>query len=175
MNRILIAVLMVIATVLGLASSARGIWEVYPEGAWPKTWPQPLESLRKRSETIQGSEANLIIHGIPFAKREDFEAAWPHILKVKSKGAPIVLVRAPLKHWHFDKIKAGLLIHSPPLENGKPTEPETPIEGVQDFNMRWMRTVYLELAVDGQIVDLNRIALPADTPIIDRRFESPAK
>ena len=26
--------------------------------------------------------------------------------------------------------------------------------------------------IDGDIVDLNRISLPADTPIIDKRFES---
>ena len=28
-----------------------------------------------------------------------------------------------------------------------------------------------ELAVDGKIVDLNRIELPGDTPIIDERFQ----
>jgi len=26
--------------------------------------------------------------------------------------------------------------------------------------------------VDGKVVDLNRIALPADTPVIDRRFQN---
>ena len=30
---------------------------------------------------------------IPFIKREDFESAWPHLLKVKSKGAPLILMR----------------------------------------------------------------------------------
>lgn len=34
-----------------------------------------------------------------------------------------------------------------------------------------MNTTYMELAVDGNIVDLNRIVLPADTPIIDERFK----
>jgi hypothetical protein len=43
---------------------------------------------------------------------------------------------------------------------------------VQD---RWLRTTYIELVVDGQIVDLNRIGLPADTPIIDQRFEDGQK
>ena len=34
-----------------------------------------------------------------------------------------------------------------------------------------LRTVTdIELVVDGEIVDLNRIRLPADTPIIDKRF-----
>ena len=32
-------------------------------------------------------------------------------------------------------------------------------------------TTYLELVVDGDIVDLNRIPLPADTPINDERFK----
>jgi hypothetical protein len=31
------------------------------------------------------------------------------------------------------------------------------------------------LVVDGNIVDLNRIALPADTPIIDERFKDTKK
>jgi hypothetical protein len=34
----------------------------------------------------------------------------------------------------------------------------------------WARTE-IELVVDGNIVDLNRIPLPADTSIIDKRFE----
>jgi hypothetical protein len=34
-------------------------------------------------------------YAIPFAKREEMESAWPHILKVKSKGAPVVIVRGP--------------------------------------------------------------------------------
>ena len=33
-----------------------------------------------------------------------------------------------------------------------------------------MNTTFIELFVDGNIVDLNRIPLPADTPIIDERF-----
>ena len=32
------------------------------------------------------------------------------------------------------------------------------------------RTITIELIVDGEIVDLNRIPLPPDTPIIDERF-----
>ncbi len=34
-----------------------------------------------------------------------------------------------------------------------------------------MNTTCIELVVGGKIVDLNRIPLPADTPIIDERFE----
>ena len=38
-----------------------------------------------------------------------------------------------------------------------------------------MNTTYIELVVDGDIVDLNRIPLPADTPIIDERFQKQAE
>jgi hypothetical protein len=33
-----------------------------------------------------------------------------------------------------------------------------------------MNTTFVELVVDGDIVDLNRIPPPADTPIMDERF-----
>jgi len=39
---------------------------------------------------------------------------------------------------------------------------------------KWRARIDIELVVDGRIIDLNRIQLPADTPIIDNR-KSPAK
>ena len=53
--------------------------------------------------------------------------------------------------------KAGVVVHSPPA--GEKDIPGT------------VRTTYIELVVDGDIVDLNRIPLPSDTPIIDHRFK----
>ena len=54
--------------------------------------------------------------------------------------------------------------------------PEAPLpgpgwEGTTKVRGRWMWTTFVELVVDGDVVDLNRIPLPADTPIIDKRFE----
>jgi hypothetical protein len=146
------------------------IWDVSDHGDWPKSWPKELEPLRKQSSTIQGSEANLIKHHIPFTKREEFEAAWPQLLKVKTKGAPIFLSHSPLSHWHFGEIKAGVLVHSP-SNVPKSDKVAGPIAGAKDLHDRWMATTYIELIVDGEIVDLNRVSLPADTPIIDQRFE----
>ena len=37
-----------------------------------------------------------------------------------------------------------------------------------------MYTKYIDLIVDGDVVDLNRIALPEDTPIIDQRSKDSA-
>jgi hypothetical protein len=140
------------------------------EGTWPKSWPKELEPLRKQARTLVGPLASFQHYQIPFTKREEFEAAWLHLLKVKSKGAPIFLVRAP--KTGFMEIKpAGVLIHSPPEGTDKRANPETPIAGVTNPRERWMYTTYIELVVDGDIVDLNRIPLPADTPIIDERFK----
>jgi hypothetical protein len=146
------------------------LYSVADEGTWPKTWPAELEPLRKQARTLVGPMVQQSHYEIPFTKRDQFEAAWPYFLKVKSKGAPIILVRAP--KTDFMEIKpAGVLIHSPPQNTDKRTNPEVPIPGLAGLE-RWMNTTYIELIVDGNIVDLNRIPLPADTPIIDKRFQA---
>ena len=119
-------------------------------GSWPDSWPKELDGLRKQSRTYEGPRRPLLHYAIPFTKRESFEAAWPHILKVKSKGESIVLRRAP-SFWLGGDSNAGVCIHTPPKGEAG--------------------TIYIELIADGQIVDLNRIALPPDTPIIDERFK----
>src|SRR5262245_20621505 len=152
---------------LCVVSPAYALWSLGPGGTWPQSWPQELEPLRKQAWTLVGGIANLTKYEIPFTKREEFEAAWPHILKVKSKGAPVVLVRSP--DPYLGRLKAGVNINCPPGHPGKLSLPEAPI-GTTNRWERWLYTYYIELVVDGTIVDLNRIALPADTPIIDERF-----
>jgi hypothetical protein len=152
--------------VCAVCSAVYAVYGFNNEGTWPKSWPKELEPLRKQSNTYVGgkresrSGENYVI---PFTNRKDFEAAWPHILKVKSKGAPLVLVRSP-NTW-MGRIDAGVTIHCPPASKGPIPEPTNP----NDMR-KWRGTNYLELVVDGKIVDLNRIALPADTPILDQRF-----
>jgi hypothetical protein len=108
-------------------------------------------------------------YAIRFTKREEFESAWQHMLKVKTKGAPVFLLRGP-NFFLGDNVKAGVVIHCPPLPKGnKPAQPEALIPGVTNERVRWMNTNFIDLVVDGEIVDLNRIALPADSPIFDER------
>jgi hypothetical protein len=138
-------------------------YTVQNKGTWPDTWPQELEGLRDQARTLEGPLVLLLHYAIPFTNRESFEAAWPHLLKVKSQGAPIVLRRGP-SFWLGDASNAGVCIHTPP-------QGEAPIADASQAGGRWERTIYLELIVDGEIVDLNRIPLPRDTPIIDERFK----
>jgi hypothetical protein len=147
---------------------------VVEKGTWPESWPKELEPLRKQARTLVGPLVENQHYEIPFTKREEFESAWPHLLKVKTKGAPIVLVRAP--KTDFMKIEpAGVLIHSPPAGTEKLGNAEAPIHGRANARTSWVNTTYFELVVDGNIVDLNRIPLPADTPIIDERFKDEKK
>jgi hypothetical protein len=135
------------AAVMCLAClTARAEWGVADTGLWPETWPQELEPLRDQSRTLNGSLADLTFYEIKFNSREEFEAAWPHILAVRTEGVPITLFRGP--HEYLGTLNAGVRIWDPVYED----------RGI------W-------LVVDGEIVDLNRIPLPEGTVIIDRRFE----
>ena len=107
-------------------------------------------------------------YAIPFTTREEFQSAWPQLLKVKSKGAPIFLVRGP-NFFLGERHKAGVVMHCPPLGQAANPATEAKINST-NARERWLNTNYIELVVDGEIVDLNRIPLPADTPIIDERF-----
>jgi hypothetical protein len=146
-----------------LVNSAYADYGVIDKGTWPKDWPVDLEPLRKSARTLEGPLLPLLHYAIPFTKREEFESAWPHLLKVKSKGAPIILVRGP-SFWLGEGKDAGVCVHTPP-------EGQAPIADGKDAKGHWEKTIYIELIVDGQIIDLNRIPLPADTPIIDQRFK----
>jgi hypothetical protein len=157
------------------AGSVCALYSVSISGDWPKTWPRELEPLRKSSRTYVGPMVEQQHFSIPFTKREEFETAWPHLLKVRSKGAPVILVRPNSMSDFFAVKPAGVLIHSPPVGTDKRANPEAPISGVTNVRERWMNTTYTELVVDGSIVDLNRIPLPADTPIIDERFKDAEK
>jgi hypothetical protein len=188
------------------------LYEVTDRGAWPSDWPKELEPLRASSRTLEHS--SYAIHEIHFTSREDFEKAWPHLVGLKSQGAPIILHASPYKR--LGNIQAGVRILAPltgtlvtldgarhppgagsVVPGGKfarigPPWPDSiknasgvlplyvvyrngtweavPEPDGKDRNLRRAR-LDIELVVDGTIVDLNRIALPAGTPIVDRRFE----
>jgi hypothetical protein len=158
--------------ICAICSSVYAVYAFTNEGMWPKNWPKELEPLRKQSRTLMGPETPGFTYEIPMTRRDEFEAAWPHALAVKSKGAPVILVRSPYTFLNAN-IKGGVVVHCPPGAPDHLANPEAPIPGQQNPRVTWMNTSYIELVVDGDIVDLNRIPLPADTPIIDERFKAP--
>ena len=156
-------------------SAVHAEFSVWDKGIWPESWPKELEPLRKQARTYEGPRVLYRIYLIPFTKREEFEAAWPQLLKVKSKGVPIVLVRGP-KTDFFDLKPAGVVIHTPPVDEAQGVGNEVSLTDAKKAHGEWRtKAAYIELAVDGEIVDLNRISLPADTLIIDERFKDETK
>lgn len=147
---------------LCLACPLHAEYSVLDSGAWPDSWPEELEPLREQSRTLEGPLLPSLHYAIPFTERAEFEAAWPHLLEVTTPGAPIVLRRGP-SFWLGDESNAGVCIHTPPVGEALPSD----AKDVADF---WQQTIFIELIVDGEIVDLNRIQLPRDTLIIDERF-----
>src|SRR5687768_13316490 len=86
---------LVVCTLCAVSSVAYALYSVHDKGDWPKNWPAELEPLRKQAHTFVGPMTAHRHYAIPFTNRSQVELAWPHILKVKSKGAPIFLVRSP--------------------------------------------------------------------------------
>ncbi len=144
-----------VAVLCCAASLMYADYKTVERGEWPKSWPRELEPLRKKSRTLVGNEEPNRHYAMRFTNRDEFESAWPHILKVKCKGAPLRLVRGANFYLGGD-CKAGVVVQCPP-------------RGQSD------EAAALALVVDGEIVDLNRIPLPADTPIIDERFQERPK
>lgn len=153
-----------------VCSAVYALYSVSNEGTWPKSWPKELEPLRKQARTLTGPLLPTPHYEIPFTKREAFESAWPHLLKIKSKGAPVILVRAPDARLGMP-LNAGVRVYA--AASRSDNRPEGPLPGEWPNNPReqWMNTTFIELVIDGENVDLNRIPLPANTPIIDERFK----
>jgi hypothetical protein len=151
---------LVAITCWAICSTCFALYEVADEGMWPESWPKELEPLRKHARTYNGPLGDHPHYVIPFTKREDFEAAWAHILSVKSKSAPVILLRSPST---FFECKAGVIIHCPPRPNEGKAMPEEQLPG--DSAGRWIYTTYIELVVNGDIVDLSRLELPDGVPV----------
>jgi len=173
-------------------------------GNWPDSWPEELERYRTQARTFGvGHGIQETVYEIHFHKRGEFEQAWPHILKLKSKGAPLILQKSPSTYnVSGSTAETGVRILCPSggvlglpdgtrLEAGPPwpesvrspsgeiPEYVVPKEGNWvPFDGKELTTgiflhrarIDIVLITDGKVVDLNRIPLPPDSPIIDRRF-----
>jgi len=177
---------------------------VSDKGLWPDSWPKELQPYRSQARThgvAHGISEN--VHEISFTKREEFEKAWPHILKLKTKGAPLIIEASPSTYGVSGstartgvrilcpsgsgrEVKGKTYIAEAPWPDYlKSSSGELPEYVVFDHdNAKWLPAdkteragfmnrarVDIVLIADGNIVDLNRIQLPPDTPIIDNRFK----
>jgi hypothetical protein len=191
--RKLITLVLVAAIVFGTAWPVHALWLIAPcsqGGVWPKNWPKELEPLRKQSRQLVFGGVSRpdapITHNcsrfeIPFTAREQFESAWPHILTLKNKGAPLTLlpvadVRVQTGNTvRTEKTSGVRILVSMPITPVDPKAADRLLRAINDPKVLGPAVppkyvTGIELVVDGEIVDLNRIRLPANTPIIDKRF-----
>lgn len=190
------------------------------KGSWPDTWPKELEKFRERSLSYYhdlGIEE--VYHEITFKNREEFEQAWPYILSLKTKDAPLTIksthiltgrygspvqirepkvqiyctypggpntgkisteqsLKWPVPWPDYIKLPSGGLPEYVTYKDGKWVEAD--IKQIREsgkeqplFEGNVCRArVDIVLYSDSNIVDLNRIPLPPDTPIIDKRFNN---
>lgn len=80
---------------LCLTSPAFAMYAVTKKGLWPQNWLEQLETLREKSVIYEVGKRPYRHYAIPFKTREEFEMAWPHMVEVKSTGAPVVLRHGP--------------------------------------------------------------------------------
>jgi hypothetical protein len=174
------------------------------KGTWPSSWPKELERYRNQSKSFDvahGIQEN--VHEISFTKRGEFEKAWPHILNLKSKGAPLIIERSPSTYGvsgstahtgvrilcpsgSGSEVDGKMYIADAPWPDYlKSPSGELPEYVIFDHdNAKWLPAdktervgfmnrarVDIVLITDGKVIDLNRIQLPSNTPIIDNRFK----
>ena len=156
-------------------------------GDWPTSWPKELDPLRNHAgpgrftATFWRPGEDVVHFGIRFTTREEFEAAWPHLLKVQSKGAPIIL-RSGRSFW-LGGTSHGVCVHQKPAiwrVSGRnlPIKSNTPVAARKPLSVLELKektTNSIELFVDGNIVDLNRVSLPTESRIIDKRLKETGK
>ncbi|HLJ55486.1 MAG TPA: hypothetical protein VKT77_10645 [Chthonomonadaceae bacterium] len=168
------SVCLLAAFVCCVIGPAYALYSVADHGLWPKSWPRAMEPLRIQARTLVGPEVESRHYAIRFTKREQFDAVWPEILKVKSKNAPIFLVHGP-NFFLGDNAKAGVVIHTPPAGRDiKPGAPGVPINGVENPHVKWMNANTIDVVVDDDIVSVDRLKLPKSVVVIDERARSAA-
>ena len=151
------------------------------ESAWPhiltvKSSQAPLVLLSSPDKWLGHSiAAGVRIRCPPTGQRVTFQGTnYPPGSESAIPDGKLLRVGPP---WPDDiKSSSGALPEYAIIDNGKWRAFEKKdFGGPNERTIRRARTE-IELIVDGDIVDLNRIPLPPDTPIIDKRFkEGPDK
>jgi hypothetical protein len=157
---VLLAIVVALLGVVGdVAMSSQGF---DPRGHWSRSWPQALDCWRDHAGTYHMWLSH--IYNVAFQQRDVFEKGWDALLQVKcAEDAELTLISGPL--WNpLPKLSKTKTPSPPALQLFtkflKPKEGQSTSEEVI-----WKMT----LAVDGRVIDLNRIRIPSGIKIVDRR------
>lgn len=196
-HRVFLTVIVMLCAATSLALMTVAEYGTWPD-TWPEELEGYRKEAKTR-EYMSGMHET--VYDMRFRAREDFEKAWAYIVSLKSKGGPLILDKAPSEYrsrqltvgvyilspprgGSYSRADGKYVSPGPPWpESIKSASGELPeyvrVEGGKwvptDLDLTKGRPVRarqdIMLVCDGDIVDLNRIPLPANTPIIDRRFE----
>lgn len=157
---VLLAIVLALLGVLGdVAMASQGF---DPHGHWSRSWPPALDSWRDHAGTYYMWLSQ--IYNVAFQRRDVFEKGWDALLQVnRAEDTELMLISGPL--WNpLPKLSKTKTPSPPALQlftrSLKPKEGQSTSEEVI-----WKMT----LAVDGRVIDLNRIRIPSGIKIIDRR------
>jgi len=133
-------------------------------GSWPPDWPKELDAWRDRATTLRAAPLGQDgFYTVTLEDREAFEKGWAALLDVPHADQPILaLVSEPPE----DVARTAL--------GGRcPGRPVLQVLYYRSFGKNGEKSqevvVGITLFVDGKIVDLNRVRIPAGYRIEDRR------
>jgi hypothetical protein len=163
---------------------------VQERGDWPTSWPKELEPYRQAARTESG--LGQVAYQLFVSDRREFEHLWPTVLKVREPNGSLrlrsgdvpcvrILAPAPPSEGRF----RGKTAHIGPPWPDSARNPDGSLPELLSWSFEketWIpasvdgstvlshrAVIGIELIVDGMVIDLNRIRLPADTRIIDDR------
>ena len=133
-------------------------------GSWPSDWPKGLDAWRDRATTLRAAPLGQDgLYTVILEDREAFEKGWAALLEVPHVDHPtLTLVSEPPKDVALES-----------LGGRRAGRPVVQVRYYRSFGENGKKSrevaVGITLFVDGKIVDLNRVRIPAGYRIEDRR------
>ena len=133
-------------------------------GTWPADWPKGLDAWRDRATTLRAAPLGQDgFYTVTLEDRGAFEHGWAALLEVpRSDRATLTLVSEPPEDVARKRLGGRC-----------PGRPVVQVRYYRSFGEKGKKSrevaVGITLFVDGKIVDLNRVRIPAGYKIEDRR------
>jgi hypothetical protein len=163
--------ILILAICISVGAAASHAYIVHSSrGNWPADWPVELDPFRQRATTDWYGLflGNATAYTIPFHDRTEFERLWPVILRLRTPGAPLVVKSGGVRLTDPAASHVGL---NAGVRITYPSACTLPLKDPHYGDPRWDKgaaSTCVTLFVDGEVIDLNRIQLPAE--IRDERW-----
>jgi len=158
-------------TIMIAAGNQENVYEIRFENReeFEKLWPIILK-LKDKKAPLRLSSIEKPIKGRLFNSDKPVVRVFSHVYPAWPQRRSGDWKLRPAPPWP-DSVKSptGELPEYVAMSEDRSTW--IPVEEEKPMGFMYRARTEIELVVDGTIIDLNRILLPPDTPIIDRRFQ----